>query len=161
MDLDVLLPEGVVSLRDLVRGHLLHLQDYDARHDDADDVDNGQGETAAVPSRKCSIYFLELRKVRFVQISLREVETHSLLGSNLSFPDHAQEGGLFCHIIRVVGVNSVVGGVLLCHYLLDFTYAWLLFLRYFRGGIEWHFRGGIELHLFGEVARFFHTDVAY
>ena len=101
VDLDVLLPERVVSLRDLVRGHLLHLQDDDTRHDDADDVDNGQEETAAVPSWKCSIYFLELRKARFVQISLREVETHSLLGSNLSIPDHAQEGGVFCHIIRV------------------------------------------------------------
>ena len=62
MDLDVLLPEGVVSLRDLVRGHLLHLQDDDTRHDDADDVDNGQEETAAVPSWKCSIW---LRKVRY------------------------------------------------------------------------------------------------
>ena len=46
VDLDVLLPEGVVPLRDLVRRHLLHLQDDDPGHDDADDVDDGQEETA-------------------------------------------------------------------------------------------------------------------
>ena len=60
MDLDVLLPERVVSLRDLVRGHLLHLQDDDTRHDDADDVDNGQEETAAVPSLKYMLHFFNL-----------------------------------------------------------------------------------------------------
>ena len=67
MDLDVLLPEGVVSLRDLVRGHLLHLQDDDPRHDDADDVDNGQEETAAVPTAKfktCFTFF-KLRRFRY------------------------------------------------------------------------------------------------
>ena len=58
VDFDVLLPEGVVPLRDLVRGHLLHLQDDDPGHDDADDVDDGQEKTAqvkldSVPGRKC------------------------------------------------------------------------------------------------------------
>ena len=48
--LDVVLPEGLVPhlelLRQLVRRHLLHLQDDDPGHDDAGDVDEGQQEAA-------------------------------------------------------------------------------------------------------------------